>query len=363
MSLNYMYKAFVIGLGRIAFTMEQDSFRSSPCTHAQAYQDHPSIDLVGGFDIDTNQCVLFEKIYPKTQAASNDLYSLLTKLKPDLISICTSSGAHLDVCKIVAQYAHQFSIKGVLLEKPVGINQKEAIEIQTLFDGLNVLVCHDRRFYTNFSFYKELIHKRGLGKLKSIHGEIHCGSFVKKSKNNQSKNYFGGPLLHDGTHLFDLMIWYAGLPLSVSGIASQEKRNLLTEDTCFGSMLFENNVLGTFLVGGRRKYFHFEIQIQWERAKLIDSHGQVSFYQKPSNSPFLKMKTLQIPRAVNPFKNRLKHLLDIIESKVPNQSTIQDGLDAVKVIDSIYNSCQNRGTLVHLDNGNIPSNLMILDRS
>ncbi|MCJ8343902.1 hypothetical protein MJH12_00005, partial [bacterium] len=83
----------------------------------------------------------------------------------------------------------------------------------------------------------------------------------------------------------------------------------------------------------------------------------------PKNSPFLKAKKLNLPPAVNPFENRLNHLLDVIESKVLNQSTIQDGLDAVNVIDSIYNSCQNTGTLVHLDNGCVPTNLMVLNRS
>ncbi|MCO4781031.1 MAG: Gfo/Idh/MocA family oxidoreductase [Candidatus Cloacimonetes bacterium] len=358
-----MYKAFVIGLGRIAFTMEQDSFRTFPCTHAGAYFDHQEVDLIGGYDIDQNQCDLFEESYTGVKTASKNLKNILQELKPNIISICASSSAHLESCQIVAEYAKSNQVFGVLLEKPVGMDTKEAIEIQELLKGLNVVVCHDRRFYSSFSFYKSLINKRGLGKLKSIHGEIHCGSFVKKSKGQKEKSYFGGPLLHDGTHLFDLMVWYAGRPLSVNGVASQEKKNLLTEDTCLGNMFFENNVLGSFLVGGRRRYFHFEIQIQWERAKLIDSHGNISFFQKPSNSPFLKPKQLELPTAINPFKSRLKHLLDIIESKAPNQSTIQDGLDAVKVIDCIYNSCQNKGTLVHLDNGNTPSNLMVLDRS
>lgn len=358
-----MYKAFVIGLGRIAFSMEQDSFRASPCTHAQAYIDHPSIDLVGGFDINIEQCELFCETYESVEAFSKNLLQTLQKLKPTIISICTSSSAHLETCKVIAEYSQNNLVQGVLLEKPVGMNVEEASKISELLKNLNVVVCHDRRFYSNYSFYKELINKRGLGKLKSIHGEIHCGSFVKKSKDQKMEKYFGGPLLHDGTHLFDLMLWYAGKPVSVSGLASQEKRNLITEDTCLGTMFFENNVLGTFLVGGQRKYFHFEIQIQWERAKLIDSHGTMSFYQKPSNSPFLKAKKLKMPEAVNPFKNRLKHLLDIIESKASNRSTIQEGLDAVNVIDCIYNSCQNSGTLVHLDNGQIPSNLMVLDRS
>ncbi|PCJ17575.1 MAG: hypothetical protein COB02_13195 [Candidatus Cloacimonadota bacterium] len=360
-----MYRAFIIGLGRIAFLMEDDSFRTSPCTHAKSYESHENIDLLGGFDIEQSQCDRFKEKYPDVKTSSSDLKSTLYDLKPNLISICTSSSAHLDIVKIVCEYSRNHELLGVLLEKPVGMNTAEASQIQLLFQdtGVNVLVCHDRRFYSNYSYYKSLIKKRGFGKLKSIHGEIHCGSFVKKEKGKKINSFFGGPLLHDGTHLFDLMIWYAGLPLSVSALASQEKSNLLSEDTCIGSIFFDDNVLGTFLVGGMRKYFHFEIVLEWERAKLVDSHGHIQFYQKTKDSPFLKVKKLKMPVGVNPFMNRLNHLLDIIELKVPNKSTIQDGLDAVKVIDSIYNSCQNRGTLVHLDDKNTPKNLMILDRS
>ena len=347
------YRAVVIGLGRIGFKLEGDYGRATPCTHAGAYQRSRRVELVGGYDIDLEQSQKFRATYPKcvVNKKNEKLEDFLVRTKPHIVSVSCSSDHHLKVLtELILTYRKGLPLQGILVEKPLGMNFEEASKIKKILEksNLKVVVCHDRRFMNEYQqFYKMHCFRKkfDLGELRHIRGAIHCASVVKGRKGQEK--IFGGPMLHDGTHLIDLMIFLVGRPRLVSAWSVRRNKENLSEDTSYGNLWFDNGVTGLFLVGGQRKYFHFELEMEWERAKLLFSHGQWLYFRQKSGNPYLHAQDFNPPKIKNPYMLRLNHLLDLIvnPNKV-NLSSIEDGMVACQVIDCIYESSMRGGVAV-----------------
>lgn len=342
--------AVVIGLGRIGFEMEGEYGRANPCTHAGAYQRSRKTILVGGFDTDTSQVAKFSERYKEclVNEVTENLESFLIRSKANIVSVSCSSSSHLRVIRQISKAVRQgCDLKGILLEKPLGMNSNEALQIERVLSKLNVhvVVCHDRRFMSEFQYFFTLHLKRkklGLGELRHIRGAVHCASTIKGRRGQQQT--FGGPMLHDGTHLIDLMIYLAGRPKLVSAWSVRRDSEFIGEDTSYGQLWFDNAVTGLFLVGGKRKYFHFELEMEWERAKLLFSHGRWLYLCKDSPTPYLKVREVNLPKPKNPYMVRLNHLIDLIsDNRKLNLSSIADGVVACQVIDCIYESSRRGG--------------------
>ncbi len=350
-------RAVVIGLGRIGFKLEGGYGRAKPCTHAGSYQRSRRVNLVGGYDLDLEQCRIFKKAYPKcvVNSKGENLKQFLIRTRPDLVSIACSSDEHLKVLReLLSFHKKELSLKGILIEKPVGMNFNEALKIKEMLaeSNLKVVVCHDRRFMNEFQhFYKmhSLRKKYGLGELRHIRGAVHCASVIKGRKGQEK--IFGGPMLHDGTHLIDLMIFLVGQPRLVSAWSIRRNKSNLSEDTSYGNLWFDGAVTGLFLVGGQRKYFHFELEMEWERAKLLYSHGRWLYFRQKIGTPYLQVADFEPPKSRNPYMLRLNHLLDLVEgSKKVNISSIEDGVLASEVIDCVYESSQKGGIAISPNN-------------
>lgn len=351
------YRAVVIGLGRIGFKLEGEYGRSKPCTHAGAYQRSRRVNLVGGFDVDIEQCKIFKRTYSKciVNDEGEKLEHFLTRVTPDIVSISCSSDQHLKVLRELLSFHEKLPIlKGILIEKPLGMSSQDAFDIKRILSktDLKVVVCHDRRFMSEFQhFYKMNCSrkKNGLGKLRHIRGAIHCASVVKGRKGQEK--IFGGPMLHDGTHLIDLMIFLVGSPRLVSAWSVRRDQRNSSEDTSYGNLWFDDGVTGLFLVGGQRKYFHFELEMEWERGKLLFSHGRWLYLRQKIGTPYLQVQDFEPPKSKNPYMLRLNHLLGLIEdSDKVNLSSIDDGVVACEVIDCIYESSQKGGTAISPNN-------------
>lgn len=356
-------KAAVLGLGRIGNLLEGEPYRASPCTHAGCFEAHEQTELVGGFDPDEEAGELFRKRYPQALVSSQNLDEFLLQAKPDLVSVAASSGVHLELIEALHAYQLQTgTLKGILLEKPVGMDVDEAMRVLTLCDqmGVSTIVCHDRRFYPEFLQLKSMLDRRGLGKLRHFRAELCCGSYAEGKARSAKKIRFGGPLLHDGTHLMDFLIWMKGLPHGVSAMAQRHSPRTITEDTVAGTFFWEDGISASFLVGGRRKYFRFQLEVEWEKARYSWSDGRIEFYRKEKGSWLLVPAKLRAPKAANPYLVRLNHLLDVVSGKALPQATILDGIVALSMIEAAYLSAQSRGAYVPLkEEGAWPDSLMV----
>lgn len=374
------YRAVVIGLGRIGWTMEGEKYRSVPCTHAGMYHYASETLLVGGFDVNQERCIKFQATYPDCLVSHDNLTDFLADTRAQIISICTNSEEHLAVFRLIWHYAlsHPQQILGIFLEKPVGMSEEEGVEIRSMAREISVptVVCHDRRFYPWFQTLKKNFAPTLTGELRHIRAAVYTSSC--------------SPLLHDGTHLFDLMAYFAGEPKCVTascmlhnttfdntecggdecgsdelnsamadnvelGSAMTDNAGMITEingfiaDSYFGHVFFANGTSGSFYIGGRRPYFHFEFALEWEKALLIDANGHCSFYAYQEDGFLLQPQTMPTFENRNPYLVRLTHLLDLIAGRADNYSSVDDGLIVLKIIDAVLYSIQHGSVITAIE--------------
>ena len=84
--------AAIVGLGRIASLLEEDSLREKPCTHAGAIASNADCRLVSGCDTNEERRRLFEEKYQVPVYA--DAAEMLRIHKPQILSIATHPDSH-----------------------------------------------------------------------------------------------------------------------------------------------------------------------------------------------------------------------------------------------------------------------------
>lgn len=183
-----MLKAGIIGLGQIGYKIDEDLNRDLIWSHAKAYMRHPKIDLHAVSDNNKNQYNDFKLHYPDVSFFQNYL-DMVGKKKFDLISICTPT--HLDLIKNIISSNPP---KAFFIEKPMGSNLDEAIEISNMCKDKKIILAvnYMRRWDNAYIFVYEMIQKQKLGNLQNITA------------------YGNTALLTSTSHLIDLMIYFGG---------------------------------------------------------------------------------------------------------------------------------------------------------
>ena len=149
-----------------------------------------------------------------------DAEEMLTKEKPDLVSVCTPNASHKKMAMLALSHgAH------VACEKPIALTYRDAKE---MFDfakkqGKVLFACQVLRYNPEYQLAREYMEDGTLGdvyysefSLIRRRGVPKWGVFHKKDANG------GGALCDLGVHMIDAALWVMGSPsfTSVSGMTS-----------------------------------------------------------------------------------------------------------------------------------------------
>ncbi|MDR0453144.1 MAG: Gfo/Idh/MocA family oxidoreductase, partial [Treponema sp.] len=93
-------KSAVVGLGRIASLLEDDSLREKPCTHAGAIVAGGECRLVAGADLDPDRRRLFAERWKVP--VYGDAAAMLAGHRPDILHIATHPDSHYGYCRLAA---------------------------------------------------------------------------------------------------------------------------------------------------------------------------------------------------------------------------------------------------------------------
>ena len=118
------FKTLLLGLGRIASTLEKDKLRYHPCTHAGVLftkfgKKH--FELKAVYDIDREALDVFFKDWNLKKENVKSSLDDIKKESFDFAIIASNSEAHFENVK----FAASIGIKNLLIEKPVCTNLKE----------------------------------------------------------------------------------------------------------------------------------------------------------------------------------------------------------------------------------------------
>ncbi len=126
----------------------------------------------------------------------------------------------IEVCKNIAKYK-----KPIFIEKPIGINFKETLQIKNLFNKNNVLnmVGFNRRFYSVFHKAIDIINKNGGLQNVIIEGHERIWN-LKKLKIN--KNYINNWHYLNSIHTVDLIRFFIGEIKNIEVIEKNKKKKI-----------------------------------------------------------------------------------------------------------------------------------------
>jgi len=244
--------------------------------------------------------------------------------------------------------------KHVLAEKPIALNAAEAAEIETAAEseGVRFMAGYCLRFSVA-RYVQDLLAEGVAGELVAITGTIGSRRFERGWA--AAKDCGGGPLLFLGSHLVDMVLWFAGeKPVEVSGKMSYIASGL--EETSTFQVAFPSGLVAQCLVtqamprffyyidiygrAGRvtlrgSDFTHFEVEVESQRSQ---NYPKPTAIRPPSESD--SISTMLVPE--------LEEFARAVQEERRPAITATDGKRVLQVLDAVV-VADYMGTVVKID--------------
>ena len=205
------YRAALIGLGRIADTIDDETVGSgwlAPFSHMGSYRDVPEVQVVGASDLYAEQREAFGQ---RWGIPDDHLYKsyeeMLERERPDIVSVCTHVAPRANVTLDIARMVREgrIDVKCIWVEKPMAVSLEEADAMVEACQevGIVLIVNAMRASDVYFRRARALIDEGVLGKMLQVTGH---GS---------------GALAHMGVHWLGAMCVLAGGSERVSWLVGE----------------------------------------------------------------------------------------------------------------------------------------------
>lgn len=351
------YRAALVGLGRIAWTLEDDPKRDHPCTHAGALASLEGVDLVAGSARSVASATAFQERFHTRKAYTNYL-DMVREEKIDIVGVATNPETH---AQIVVDLACA-GVKGILCEKPLALSLEDADRMLKACreHGTILMTMHNRRFNSLYRSAKKLLEQ---GEIGTVNAVIGICEGCKPNKNWQSE--YEGPLLHDATHLFDIMRYLLGDVEWVMSDVERARPSDRVEDSAYSIMRFKSGVYATTLVNERTDYMRFELEIQGSKGKMLLQTNEAWLWKYEDSRYASNFKELvQVPypcapEKLNPYLAAYSELIDCVRNgRESLTSSAQDGRAALEIIMASYESKRHGLAPVRLPLPGAPSSLV-----
>ncbi|MDR3199952.1 MAG: Gfo/Idh/MocA family oxidoreductase [Spirochaetales bacterium] len=275
----------IVGLGRIGSILEDDRLREKPCTHAGAIAAVPGCVLAGGADTDAERRKLFAKRW-NCPAVYVDAADMLKELRPDILHIATHPDSHLYYARLAAEYG----VPVVVCEKPLADTLESAKKIARLHQQgkITIITNHERRYSADYIHARRRVLDGRYGELLSVTAKLYFGRTRKLISQ----------LIHDGTHLADIIAFLAGGYLEKPEVYG--KLDKKTGTTFISSRIRGSGVPVLIEPGAQREYLSFEIDLSFSRGRIRIGNGLYEEYESKT-SPYYEGFRSLIKQKTPPF--------------------------------------------------------------
>ncbi len=273
-------RTILIGLGRIAWKLEFDQKRYHPCTHAGTLKTlSDQFELIGVCDRNIANIYNFFDWWGRELFYDTDYKKLISHLNSiDLVVVATGVDSHVQILNFLAKT----NIPFILLEKPIAYSTKE-IQIESL-KNKKIYVNFERRYHPYYQKVRQIIEKKTFGEILSFNGKI------------LTKSNYKDPLLEDGVHMIDLVLWYVGYPAILQSYWEFDKE--LIEKRSY-HILKKDQTFIFIESGGVRDYFEFDLILDFQKGRIIIGNQNFLIYRKSISRLYEKFFELkQIPHSV-----------------------------------------------------------------
>ncbi|MDR0496413.1 MAG: Gfo/Idh/MocA family oxidoreductase [Treponema sp.] len=327
-------KAAIIGLGRIATLLEEDTRREKPCTHAGAIAANPDCTLVGGCDTDEERRGLFAERWGVPVYANAG--EMISAQSPEILVIATHPDNHYEYCRLAAAA----KVQVVICEKPLADTISAARKIAALGSKVNsgpiIITNHERRYSADYIRAREILTEGKLGTLLSVRAVLYMG------KNKCLLDVFW----HDGTHLADAIMFLTDMTLK------HRKRwgAKLTAST--GTVWLEGELIQkkpagndeapipvVIEAGAGRDHFAFEMEFSCTNGRLRIGNGVFEVWES-DESPYAE-KFRSLKRTVDVFVGRTGYFANMVADAVscvrePGRKPVSSAADGLRVIEYLH---------------------------
>lgn len=336
-----MYRAAVIGLGRMGSTFDDEITQGGaiflPYAHAPSYHASDKVVLVAGADPHPEQRALFGA---RWGLSDDHLYAdyrtMLANEKLDLVSVCTTARVRSPIVQEVARAG----VKGIWAEKPIAFSLQEADTMVAVCrqQGVALAVNCARRWNPFFSTTRRLVEAGELGKLLQVNGYGQCS------------------LSHNGSHLIDTVRYLAGGQVSwVFGEMESDEAAASDHDLMGNGYLAFDNGVRAYVRGMPTGAARWEFDVIGERGRVrLAADGQQTEWYRliegglrnvgvPAQTP------LPLP-ATMPGMGLIiiDDLIHAIETGQPPRCSGEDGRAALEIALALRESHRQGGVKVTL---------------
>jgi predicted dehydrogenase len=327
-------KVAIIGLGRIASLLENDTLREKPCTHAGALSANPDCVLTAGMDNDEKRRDLFAKCW--NVAVYRDAKLMLREQGPQILVVATDPDSHAEYCHIAAYSGAPL----VICEKPLADTVKDARNIVSLTQSgkFRVLVNHERRYSENYRRARDIINTKRLGDLLSVRALLYFG------KNRRLIDV----LWHDGTHLVDTIAFLSGAKIRHQTAWGADLSGKTGTAWLLSTLAVSGNAGGKTIeipciieTGAGRDHLVFEIEFSFSAGRLRIGNGIYEVWES-APSPYAE-NFYSLEKTVETFTGKTGFFANMVADAVsciknPSLrpcSSAEDGLEVIEYLNSV----------------------------
>jgi len=318
-------RAAIVGLGRIASLLEEDTLREKPCTHAGAIATNSDCVLVAGCDIDEERRKLFAEKWQVP--VFEDAAQMLAAVKPQILVIATHPDSHYQYCRLAAE----MQVPVVICEKPLADTIGKARKIARLTEKANpvIITNHERRYSQDYIRAKQILDEGKLGALLAVRAVLYMGKTTR----------LVDAFWHDGTHLVDAIMFLTGAVLKHRKCWGAKLSSRYGTAWLEGS-LFKGksspSIPVLMEIGAGRDHLVFEIEFSCEKGRLRIGNGVFEVLESLPSPYAEKFHSLKNTGEVfsgptGYFANMLKDAVACV--KDPRRSPVSQALDGLRVIE------------------------------
>lgn len=325
----------LIGCGRIGHLLENDPLRNKPCTHLGGMQK-ARLRVIGGSDLDAARLASFGKSASLHGSRLFTDYRDLLREPSDIVTIATPTPAHAKISIAAAESGARV----IICEKPIASSLSDARKMCDSARANNavLMINHERRYDPRYRAVQRALKKGAIGELRSVRGVLPARGFLRELP----LSFGGGVFLHDGTHLIDIISFFAGPFTAIGGRFNRLSPHSTFEDQACGYGITKNGVPVTFDVGGDTRYFSFGLTLQGSKGTIEIGNGYQRLYQtSPSKlyTNFFDLAERSFPSFSNTncFTELYREAANIAQGKTTAPcSSGDDGYHALEVIHGFY---------------------------
>ncbi len=310
---------------------------------------HPNFDLA--WIVDTNQLTLekFKNMYGLSQQQVNSNIDKAFELKiPDLVLISTPPATHFELGRLALNYG-----SNVIIEKPVGLNIEETLELVKLSTSLKLqlFVDHTYIFTPQAKFIYETLKKGLLGDLQ----------FITSSRLNLGLIQKDVDVIRD-LAVHDLALFDYFIPNKLNTVSASSTTHLpsVIPITASINLNYEKNLLAqvgvswnspvkvrTMIISGSEKSILWDDTNQSEKIKVYEARANIDLAD-PNRHISYSLGDTFIPKLDNAeaIFLQLNHIKDVLDGNQKALNGVEHITRVSNVLKALDSSSKNNGNRV-----------------